>query len=241
LIDLGVGVLANLGHSGIFKLDEVSITLCATHVPNRANGFRIDHHLVRSFSILSLAFIVAASVAQGQYFPKLALDSHPRGDEFKQAWYSGELRALREPSLLPLTKIPSKECYRFLWLRTFNHPIAIRFTPKSDGTSVLIVKVANGWAGFHPGVLSENSSVILTREQTQGFLTLLDKVDFWHVVNPVDDQTGTDGSQWIIEGVKGGRFHVVDRWTPRNGPVRELGLMLAFDLAHLNIPKNEVY
>lgn len=196
---------------------------------------------MRRFSILSWAFIVVASIAQGQYFPKMALDSHPQADKLKQAWYSDELRALQEPSLLPLTKIPSQECYRFLWLRTFNHPISIRLVPKTNGTSVLIVKVASGSAGFHPGVLSENSTVILTREQTQGFLTLLDKVDFWHIVSPVDDQTGTDGSQWIIEGVKAGKYHLVDRWSPNNGPIRELGLMLAFDLAHMSIPKHDIY
>ena len=52
---------------------------------------------------------------------------------------------------------------------------------------------------------------------------------------------GTDGSQWIIEGVKKGQYHVVDRWMPKDGMVRELGLLLALDFAKLNIPKNEIY
>ena len=57
----------------------------------------------------------------------------------------------------------------------------------------------------------------------------------------MNDQEGTDGSQWVIEGVRAGRYHVVDRWTPSKGVVRELGLMLAFDLAKMDIPKNEIY
>jgi hypothetical protein len=69
----------------------------------------------------------------------------------------------------------------------------------------------------------------------------LDKLNFWKMPNPVNDQRGTDGSQWIIEGVKGGLYHVLDRWSPEKGIVRELGLILALELAQMDIPKNEIY
>ena len=82
---------------------------------------------------------------------------------------------------------------------------------------------------------------MLTKEETQNFLARLDKFSFWSLPNPVNDQKGTDGSQWVIEGVKGGRYQVVDRWTPTTGPVRELGDLFAFRLARLNLPKNEIY
>ena len=114
---------------------------------------------MRCVSILSLVFAIAVPLlAQGQYFPKLSFGSSSTLDELKQTWYSSQLRALQEPSLLTLVKSPSSECYRFLWLRTFNHPIAIRLEPMSDGTSVLTTKVASGDGGFHPGVLSETTS-----------------------------------------------------------------------------------
>ena len=83
--------------------------------------------------------------------------------------------------------------------------------------------------------------MVLTHEQTQVFLGKLDQVHFWKLPNPVQDQTGTDGSQWVIEGVNKGRYHVVDRWTPQLGPVREIGEMLAFTFAELHIPKDEIY
>jgi hypothetical protein len=50
-----------------------------------------------------------------------------------------------------------------------------------------------------------------------------------------------DGAQWIVEGVKGGTYHVVDRWTPKNGPVREIGLMMLEDLAKMELSAKEVY
>jgi hypothetical protein len=163
------------------------------------------------------------------------------GDDFKAQWYSSQLKALQEPSLFELTKVPDLESYRFLWLRTFNHPIATRVDIKPDGTGVLTTKVANGAGGFRPGVLIVNTTRILTKEEVQAILLRVSKFDFWQAANPVDDQTGTDGSQWVIEGVKKGQYHVVDRWMPKSGITRELGLFLMIHLAKLDVPKNEIY
>lgn len=174
-----------------------------------------------------------------KYFPDSSLDL--RQDHFKSDWYSVQLRALQEPSLYQMAKTPNTESYRFLWLRSFNNPIAVRLDPKPDGTSVLTTKVATGAGGFRPGVLTENSSRLLTREQTEAFLSKVTEVGFWNAPNPVNDQRGTDGSQWIIEGVKSGHYHVVDRWSPTNGVARQLGLLMAFDLAKIDMPKNDIY
>ena len=186
---------------------------------------------------LMLAFTLC--LAHGQYFPKRSLDA--KGYQLKDQWYTAQLTALQEPSLLALVKNPTAESYRFLWLRSFHHPFAIRVDIKSDGTSVLTTKLASGAGGFRPGTLSQDTSRVLTKEETQKFLSRLNALKFWSLPNPVNDQKGTDGSQWIVEGVKGGHYHVVDRWTPTTGPVRELGNLFAFDLARLAIPQNEIY
>jgi hypothetical protein len=188
-----------------------------------------------------LVFSSFASIAQETYFPKKALGDDSRSDEFKAKWYSQELEVLQEPSLLELAKNPASESYRFLWLRTFHHPVTVRLDVRADGIGVLTTKVASGAGGFRPGHLIENMSRPLTREQTQAFLARLTKVGFWSLPSPVNDQTGTDGSQWIIEGVKEGKYHVVDRWLPDKGAVRELGLYLAVGLAQMNVPKDEIY
>lgn len=128
------------------------------------------------------------------------------------------------------------ESYRFLWLRTFHHPIAIRLELRSDGTGALTTKVVNGEAGFlrKNNHLTENVSRPLTREQIQTFLTKIKDLEFWALPNPVHDEAGVDGAQWIIEGVKDGKYHT-------EGPVRELGLMLALGIAQMNIPKDEIF
>ena len=70
---------------------------------------------------------------------------------------------------------------------------------------------------------------------------MFNNVEFWSLPSRLNDQPGPDGSQWVIEGVKAGKYHIVDSWMPQQGPVRELGLYLAIELALLRIPKNELY
>jgi hypothetical protein len=52
---------------------------------------------------------------------------------------------------------------------------------------------------------------------------------------------GCDGADWILEAVKDGRYKLVIRWSPRNGPVRTLGLTMVNKLGELKIPNDEIY
>jgi hypothetical protein len=194
-------------------------------------------------TLLITAALVATLAIQcpAQFFPKSSLGTDAREDSFKSQWYSSHLRALNEPSLLELAKRKDVESYRFLWLRSFHHPVAVRLDVKGDGSSVLVTKMSSGAGGYNPGRIITNTSRELTPQDTREFLSKIEAVGFWNAPNPVDDQRGTDGSQWIIEGVKVGKYHVVDRWSPANGPAYELGRFLTFKLAKLNIPKNEIY
>jgi hypothetical protein len=50
-----------------------------------------------------------------------------------------------------------------------------------------------------------------------------------------------DGAQWIIEGVRNGSYHIVDRWSPTNGEIRALGLFMVNELAKMKLAASEVY
>jgi len=202
---------------------------------------------MRSFLRSALVAVVFLSslpaFAQEAYFPKNALSDDPWDDQFKSAWYSGELKRLQEPSLLSLSKDQTRESYRFFWVRSFHNPIAIRLDERADGTGVLTTKVANGEAGFPRTIthLIEDTSRPISREQTRAFLSQLERTGFWSLQGSVRDQTGTDGAQWIIEGIKNGTYHVVDRWSPKAGVVRDLGLTFIFGMAQMNVPKDQTY
>jgi hypothetical protein len=199
--------------------------------------------LLRLF-VITVAWLFALSAfAQDVYFPEKALSGDPWSDHFKSVWYSQELGCLKEPSLLDLSKDESREVYRFLWVRSFDHPVAIRLEVRADGTGMLTTKVANGEAGFLKTIthLIEDISRPLTREQTHAFLAQVKRSQFWLLPSSINDQTGTDGAEWIIEGVKSGKYHVVDRWSPKTGTIRELGLTFLFGVAQMNVPKERIY
>jgi hypothetical protein len=192
-------------------------------------------------SVLVLLLFGTGSLAQSGYFPLGALSHRPWNDEFRATWYTEQLKALDEPSLWSLSETQKEQSYRFLWLRSFHHPVAIRVDVQADGTSRLTTKMGSGAGGYKPGHLVQNDSSVLTKKQTDLFLGRIEEYTFWKLAAEDEPQGGTDGAQWIIEGAKGGKYHVVDRWSPRDGPVRALGLLMLQDLAKLKIPNKEMY
>ena len=198
--------------------------------------------------------------AQAGYFPSGSFDDS-NTDVFMADWYSHELRVLDEPPLSRESSGASPgnssggvvESYRFLWLRTFDPPVAIRLDVKADGTGTVTAKVADGQAGFPQTSkrVVEKRSRALTREQTGAFLAQINRTNFWGIVTNIDPgdamDVQTDGSEWVLEGVKGDKYHVVARWSPDVNRMHgckaifDLGMALAVDLAQLKIPKDKMY
>lgn len=156
---------------------------------------------------------------------------------FVLGWYSGQLRALNEPLIFDLK---SETIYRFTWLRTFHHPVVIRVQKNKDKI-LLTWKMSDGAGGYSPGKLIVDETTELSSDEWNEFQKLLDKIEYWNMpTNEQSDIMGTDGSQWIIEGVQNGKYNVVDRWTPRNSTYQELGMFL-INLTDLDIPKKDIY
>jgi len=64
----------------------------------------------------------------------------------------------------------------------------------------------------------------------------------WKLPTRQSEGIGLDGAQWIIEAVKGGRYHVIDRWSPRaDDPVHGIGTILMINLAHFKLLYEDVY
>lgn len=195
-------------------------------------------------------FLLATSglVAQ-QYFPPGVFDSKPDSDAFTISWYSKNLRALKEPSLWELSqKDANAEVYRFLWLRTNDEPIAVRLIVTNRGGR-LVSKMTSGKGGYDPGHLIFNRESPLSK-QVPMFLDAIQELNFWDLptsapsVNGPDGSTaiGVDGAQWVVEGVKQGKYHVVDRWSPdRPDPVHMLGVELLIYIANFRLLYQKVY
>lgn len=147
--------------------------------------------------------LLSASAADTVYFPN--------GSE---RWYSKHLKAMKEPSLYEQRTDKSAEQYRFLWLRSFHKPIAVRIRRDDTAVSLRAVRLS-GRGGYQPGRIEHDETLTLTTNQWHEFSQLLEKSSFWTL--PTDEKNaprGFDGSRWVLEGLSQGKYHVVDRWTP---------------------------
>lgn len=171
------------------------------------------------------------------YFPPGRLGADLEGHEFAATWYSTHLRALKEPSLVAMASDRQAHAYRFLWLRSFDPPIALRLDVSADGSGTLTVKATSGKGGFDPGALVTSRRRVMPRSEVRRFLARLATARYWELPTRFEQMVKVepggitvtlqvDGAQWIVEGVRSGRYHVVDRWSPRSGAYREAALWL---------------
>jgi hypothetical protein len=143
-------------------------------------------------------------------------------DSFRNEWYSRHLKAMDETSLDSMAG--SDETYRFLWLRTFHHPIAIRVWRKAEERN-MVFKELDGAGGYDPGKLIANQTRQLGADEWDKFIDLLQQASYWRL--PTDSKDGgCDGAQWVLEGKKDNQYHIVDRWSPQSGSYSEACLYL---------------
>ncbi|SFW57871.1 hypothetical protein SAMN02927921_02487 [Sinomicrobium oceani] len=157
-------------------------------------------------------------------------------DEFVVNWYSKHLHAMKEP-LLFNRKI-DKEIYRFTWLRTFDKPMTFRFEKGNDGY-ILYWKVLTGSGGYEPGEIEVERIKILTEKEWAEFTQLVGKSDFWNM-DLGRSSIGTDGSEWIMEGVNQTDYRAVSVWSPSKGNFYNTCDYL-ISLVNLKIPEREKY
>ena len=179
---------------------------------------------------------------QGDYFPAGAFEK--KDNESKVQWYSKFLKAMGEPSLWEESRTQRTQTYRFLWLRSFHHPVAVRLDVSSKGIALLTTKILGGQGGYEPGRLITNRTQKLGRQETQWVVDRIDELNFWTLSTeppPEPNIVGVDGAQWVFEGVKNGAYHIVDRWSPDKGEARSLGLLMLLDVAKLKLYYQDVY
>lgn len=160
------------------------------------------------------------------YFPRALADRRDRNfDPSQNEWYGKFLKAVNERSLLGTQNSDDLETYRFIWLRTFHHPIVVSVT-RQGFIFKLVSQETDGVGGYEPGKPFRTDKKAISKEEWCRFNDLLNGATFWSMPSVEEDDGGNDGSQWILEGVRGARYHVVDRWTPTEGTFRNACLYL---------------
>ena len=167
--------------------------------------------------LLSVIFIAALAAAvscqcradDSAYFP-----THKEGEkapglpDIYALWYGASLRKMKEPALWPAK--PDIQVYRFLILPTWGHPMAVRTVVTEKGGK-LIARRLSGQGGYSLGKLDEQREIALSREDSTELKKRIGLLKFFEMPTE-DDTSGTDGEQWILEGVANGKYHVIHRW-----------------------------
>jgi hypothetical protein len=167
--------------------------------------------------------------ASSFFFPDGALHpTNPSLEKFVRTWYSLALYEMREPSLSCGASVP--EQYRLLLLPTWGPPTAVRVT-KVGKHPIFTAIALRGSGGYRLGEVALWRARRLSKQEGDELDATLIRADFWRTPTHDYDRYGGDGAQWILEGRKGDRYHVVDRWSPEDGPFREACVRL-LNLAH---------
>jgi hypothetical protein len=177
-----------------------------------------------AFLTITIVMSLSASViAADGYFPVGQVRDTTKISSFEAKWYEEQLDAMHEQSLF--ANETSTTVYRFLWLRTFDHPMVFRLDVKQDGSGVLAAKMADGAGGYKPGTLVKDISISVSAVDVASFETKFEDTTFWAMDARVLD-SGLDGAQWIWEVKKMGLYKIVDR---SNAAESNLG-KIAFEL-----------
>jgi hypothetical protein len=173
------------------------------------------------------------------FFPEQVFYKRPELHKFKASWYTDHLEALKEPSIFASRIVGNTTTYRFLYLRTFDNPIAVRIEVASKGSSgILYYKQCNGAGGYAPGKLMKSKSVILDERCMETFVQTFENAGIWQMESEDQPVAMADGAQWVIEVLDKGRYHIVDRCSDTMTKIYNL-CMLMLKMAQEKI--DEIY
>jgi hypothetical protein len=178
---------------------------------------------VRFIFVMLLAIAIAGGArAADRYFPPSSLSQNPKSDEFREAWYSSELKGMGEKPLWPAAS--EGEVYGLTWLRSFHRPMSFRLNVLDDGSGLLtsresarvrgelIIGDVADWLSS-PVIITQSKEVELSKEFVNRFKDRLEGINFWNMPHRVGN-SGLDGSTWIFEGTQNGNHHFTSIWTP---------------------------
>ena len=174
--------------------------------------------------------------AQTTFFPPGALP------DSAAVRYARFLQALHEPSLFELSaRDPSAEAYRLLWLRDSDRPASIRLTIKPNGRGWFYRRTTGGTGATQPTGLRDFGMSFSWKRRTASFLRTVEDAGFWTAPDGVPAAPGVCRSHWILEGVRAGRYRVLDRCSPaEDDPVRIIGVR-AMRLGNLKVHGRQIY
>jgi hypothetical protein len=160
-------------------------------------------------SLLCCATTLA--LADGSYFPIKTKAGSEGVTAFESEWYGKSLERMNEPRLPALAKDVTADVYRMMILPTWGNSIVVRIRRHGELYG-LSARRLDGQAGYDPGKLAEAKDIELSADDSKTLGVLIQNLNFFQL-STESDINGSDGEEWIIEGVSQGKYHVVQRWS----------------------------
>jgi hypothetical protein len=159
------------------------------------------------------------------YFPERTFDLREDAhNEYTLKWFGGELAARKEP-VLSCPRPGQGEAYRLLYLPCWTDSWSVRVERGAEGAFLQATRAKEG-------APKERRQRSLTAAEWERLTAAVAAADFWKLPSP-EKEPGLDGETWVVEGLRPGAYHAVDRWGPSDGdPYRALGATF-LDLAGL--------
>ncbi len=136
-----------------------------------------------------------------------------------------ELKAVDEPSLIERSKDKSAESYRFIWLFSSRYPLCVRLDLLPDGTGILTTRFYRQLPA-KDGDSRQNSEVRVSKEEVASFVASVHKLGLWSLPPAQPVPKGVyilDAVRCVFEEASHGKYYVLERLSPRDGPMLELG------------------
>ena len=168
------------------------------------------------------------------YFPAEAFGSERTTDFFARF-----LRAMGEPPLQD-RGAEGLIVLRFLWLRTFNHPICVR--AEGPAPSKMVVTRTLGMGGYSPGAVDQKWAKELSIEEWRVVETITSDRSVWS--EHQEEPWGIDGAVWILDATIEKEHRVAAFWCPREqgrGAALRAACMKLIDIAGAEIVDGDVY
>lgn len=133
-------------------------------------------------------------------------------DDFVRAEFLERSQAMGEEDISQRIDEPT-QIFRLTFLPAqLFYTEAVRIEMSGDRIT-LTVKRASKPGRRDLGTLSPEEHAELTPQLWSELQARLADADFWNL--PTSEEfSGWDGAFWIVEGVSGGRYHIICRWSP---------------------------
>ena len=119
---------------------------------------------------------------------------------------------------MPFADLPScvDESYRVVWIPTFHAPVSIRVW-RSGENLFMVSKKLSGKGGYTMGHLEFQELRPISDVEWNEFRRLLRVAGYYDLATIDPTFPPNDGAEWVIESMRNGDYHKVDRRAPNTG------------------------